>query len=75
MVKEIHSHAHEEGVPGTVNLKAVEGDDTYLGQALFPVPSSDPNDPLNWPKYKYLSTIPCRLLLSLIILLLALVFA
>jgi hypothetical protein len=53
MVKEVHSHAHEEGVPGTVNLRAVEGDDTYLGQALFPVPSNDPNDPLNWPKYKY----------------------
>jgi len=53
MVKGIHSHAHEEGIPGTVNLKAVEGDDTYLGQALFPVPSADPNDPLNWPKYKY----------------------
>jgi hypothetical protein len=53
MVKEVHSHAHEEGIPGTVNLKAVEGDDTYLGQALFPVPSNDPNDPLNWPQYKY----------------------
>jgi hypothetical protein len=53
MVKEIHSHAHEEDIPGTVNLKALEGDDTYLGQALFPVPSSDPNDPLNWPKFKY----------------------
>ena len=53
MVKEIHSHAHEEGIPGTVNLQAIEGDDTYLGQALFPVPSTDPNDPLNWPQYKY----------------------
>jgi hypothetical protein len=52
MVREIHSHAHEEGIPGTVNLKAVEGDDTYLGQAVFPVPSADPNDPLNWPRYK-----------------------
>jgi len=51
--KEIHSHAHEEGIPGTVNLQAVEGDDTYLGQALFPVPSTDPNDPLNWPQYKW----------------------
>jgi hypothetical protein len=53
MVREIHSHAHEEAIPGTVNLKAVEGDDTVYGQALFPVPSTDPNDPLNWPRYKY----------------------
>jgi hypothetical protein len=42
----VHSHAHEEDVPGTVNLKAVEGDDTGYGQALFPVPAEDPNDPL-----------------------------
>jgi hypothetical protein len=62
MVKEIHSHAHEEDVPGTVNLKAVEGDDTYLGQALFPVPSSDPNDPLNWPKFKYYCPLPIALI-------------
>jgi len=60
MVREIHSHAHEEGIPGTVNLKAVEGDDTYLGQALFPVPSTDPNDPLNWPQYKYYPSPPTR---------------
>jgi hypothetical protein len=46
MAKEIHSHAHEEVIPGTVNLKAVEGDDTYSGQAVFPVPSS-PFSPLN----------------------------
>ena len=39
------SHAHEE-IPGTVNLRAVEGDDTAYGQALFPVPAEDPNDPL-----------------------------
>lgn len=61
MVKEIHSHAHEEGIPGTVNLKAVEGDDTYLGQALFPVPSNDPNDPLNWPQYKYIPRVEWEL--------------
>ena len=28
----IDSHAHEEDVPGTVNLKAAEGDDTAYGQ-------------------------------------------
>ncbi|KAK0105504.1 hypothetical protein ONS96_004889 [Cadophora gregata f. sp. sojae] len=47
-----HSHAHEEDVPGTVNLNAAEGDETGYGQALFPVPAADPNDPLQWPKYK-----------------------
>ncbi|KAL2062478.1 hypothetical protein VTL71DRAFT_6744 [Oculimacula yallundae] len=47
-----HSHAHEEDIPGTVNLKAAEGDDTGYGQALFPVPAEDPNDPLQWPTYK-----------------------
>ena len=39
------SNAHEE-VPGTVNVQALEGDDTAYGQALFPVPADDPNDPL-----------------------------
>ena len=48
----IHSHAHEEDIPGTVNLNALEGDDTGYGQALFPVPAEDPNDPLQWPAYK-----------------------
>ncbi|CZT50743.1 uncharacterized protein RSE6_11785 [Rhynchosporium secalis] len=48
----VHSHAHEEDIPGTVNLNAVEGDDTGYGQALFPVPAEDPNDPLQWPPYK-----------------------
>ncbi|KAG4431083.1 hypothetical protein IFR05_013438 [Cadophora sp. M221] len=47
-----HSHAHEEDIPGTVNLNAAEGDDTGYGQALFPVPAEDPNDPLQWPTYK-----------------------
>lgn len=26
------SHAHEEDVPGTVNLRAIEGDDTAYGK-------------------------------------------
>ena len=56
MVREIHSHAQEEALPGTVNLKAVEGDTTFLGQAVFPVPSTDPKDPLNWPNFKYVSS-------------------
>ena len=46
------SHAHEKDLPGTVNLNGVEGDDTVYGQALFPVPSEDPNDPLQWSKSK-----------------------
>lgn len=29
-----------------------EGDDTGYGQALFPVPADDPNDPLQWPNWK-----------------------
>ncbi|SPQ24199.1 9358e558-0a8f-4d0f-94db-5f2407f087a7 [Thermothielavioides terrestris] len=49
---DVHSHAHEEGVPGTVNLQAREGEETHYGQALFPVPSADPNDPLQWPRWK-----------------------
>lgn len=48
----MRSHAHEEGVPGTVNLQAQEGEETHYGQALFPVPSADPNDPLQWPAWK-----------------------
>ena len=48
----ILSHAREEGVPGTVNLQAQEGEETHYGQALFPVPSADPNDPLQWPAWK-----------------------
>ncbi|KAK3987380.1 major facilitator superfamily domain-containing protein [Cladorrhinum sp. PSN332] len=49
---DFHSHAREEDVPGTVNLKAQEGEETHYGQALFPVPSADPNDPLQWTKFK-----------------------
>ncbi|KAI1412324.1 MFS general substrate transporter [Hypoxylon sp. FL1857] len=48
----LHSHAHEEGIPGTVNLQATEGDDVAYGQALFPVPAEDPNDPLQWSNFK-----------------------
>ncbi|GES57480.1 putative MFS transporter [Aspergillus terreus] len=47
-----HSHAHEGDIPGTVDLTAAEGDDTAYGQALYPVPSEDPNDPLQWPEWK-----------------------
>ncbi|KAI1259522.1 putative MFS transporter [Xylariaceae sp. FL1019] len=50
----VHSHAHEEDVAGTVNVQAIEGDDTAYGQALFPVPAEDPNDPLQWPRFKKL---------------------
>ncbi|KAK3377202.1 major facilitator superfamily domain-containing protein [Lasiosphaeria ovina] len=49
---DFHSHAHEEGVAGTVNLKAREGEETHYGQALYPVPSADPNDPLQWGSFK-----------------------
>ncbi|KAK3113851.1 hypothetical protein LTR53_008426 [Teratosphaeriaceae sp. CCFEE 6253] len=48
----VHSHAHEGDIPGTVDLRAAEGDDTAYGQALFPVPAEDPNDPLQWPGWK-----------------------
>ncbi|KAI1099480.1 putative MFS transporter [Jackrogersella minutella] len=48
----LHSHAHEENIPGTVNLKADDGDDVAYGQALFPVPAEDPNDPLQWSNFK-----------------------
>ncbi|KAI0410405.1 putative MFS transporter [Xylaria grammica] len=48
----VHSHAHEGDIPGTVNVQVVEGDDTGYGQALFPVPAEDPNDPLQWPQSK-----------------------
>ncbi|TKX18395.1 MFS transporter-like protein 172 [Elsinoe australis] len=50
----VHSHAHEGDLPGTVDMRAVEGDDTGYGQALYPVPADDPNDPLQWPAGKKL---------------------
>ncbi|KAI3316478.1 putative MFS transporter [Xylariaceae sp. AK1471] len=48
----VHSHAREGDIPGTVNVQAVDGDDTAYGQALFPVPAEDPNDPLQWSSFK-----------------------
>ncbi|PSN72374.1 MFS general substrate transporter [Corynespora cassiicola Philippines] len=48
----VHSHAHEEDLPGTVNLQVAEGDDSGYGQALYPVPADDPNDPLQWSNTK-----------------------
>lgn len=33
-------------------MRAAEGDDTGYGQALFPVPAEDPNDPLQWGNTK-----------------------
>ncbi|KAH6844591.1 major facilitator superfamily domain-containing protein [Chaetomium sp. MPI-CAGE-AT-0009] len=44
----VQSHAREGDVPGTVDLSTKEGDDTSYGQALYPVPAEDPNDPLQW---------------------------
>ncbi|KAK4234766.1 hypothetical protein C8A03DRAFT_46971 [Achaetomium macrosporum] len=49
---DVRSHAREEDIPGTVNLQAQEGEETHYGQALYPVPSLDPNDPLQWPRWK-----------------------
>jgi len=46
------SHAHEGDLPGTVDLRVAEGDDTAYGQALYPVPAEDPNDPLQWSQKK-----------------------
>ncbi|KAL1975107.1 hypothetical protein VTN31DRAFT_3499 [Thermomyces dupontii] len=46
------SHAREFDIPGTVDLNAREGEPTGYGQALYPVPSEDPNDPLQWPNWK-----------------------
>ncbi|KAL8393966.1 hypothetical protein RB595_003655 [Gaeumannomyces hyphopodioides] len=48
----VRSHAHAGDIPGTVDLTAAEGDDTAYGQALFPVPALDPNDPLQWSSVK-----------------------
>ncbi|KAK3388715.1 major facilitator superfamily domain-containing protein [Sordaria brevicollis] len=53
IIHDTHSHAREADIPGTVNLRPLAGDEeTYYGQALFPVPSADPNDPLQWPSWK-----------------------
>ncbi|SCO86498.1 uncharacterized protein FRV6_10625 [Fusarium oxysporum] len=40
-------------IPGTVDMSLSEGQEsTAYGLALYPVPSDDPNDPLQWPKWK-----------------------
>ncbi|KAL5337362.1 major facilitator superfamily domain-containing protein [Aspergillus crustosus] len=46
--------SREGDIPGTVDLSASEGEVTRssYGQALYPVPSNDPNDPLLWPAWK-----------------------
>ncbi|TVY82965.1 putative MFS-type transporter [Lachnellula suecica] len=35
-----------------INGHLPTGDDTAYGQALFPVPAEDPNDPLQWSNFK-----------------------
>jgi hypothetical protein len=40
------SHAHEDAVPGTVYLLPEDGDKTAFGEALYPFPTLNPNDPL-----------------------------
>lgn len=42
------NHTREGAIPGTVDLTAAEGEATSssYGQALYPVPTDDPNDPL-----------------------------
>ena len=47
-----HHGCQEDEVPGTVYLRPEEGDKTAFGQALFPVPTLDPNDPVLWPKWR-----------------------
>ncbi|CEL07443.1 hypothetical protein ASPCAL10600 [Aspergillus calidoustus] len=48
------ARVREGDIPGTVDLSVIEGEDTgaSYGQALYPVPTDDPNDPLNWPAWK-----------------------
>ncbi|KAL4879651.1 major facilitator superfamily domain-containing protein [Aspergillus karnatakaensis] len=48
------SSPREGDLPGTVDLSATEGEATTssYGQALYPVPSNDPNYPLLWPRWK-----------------------
>jgi hypothetical protein len=43
------ARVREGDIPGTVDLSVIEGEDTgaSYGQALYPVPTDDPNDPLN----------------------------
>ncbi|KAL4810097.1 major facilitator superfamily domain-containing protein [Aspergillus unguis] len=46
--------AREGAIPGTVDLAASDDEATNAtyGQALYPVPTDDPNDPLLWPQWK-----------------------
>ncbi|KAK6424679.1 hypothetical protein LTR95_016357 [Oleoguttula sp. CCFEE 5521] len=46
----VHSHAKACAIPGTVDLSVADGDDTAFGQALFPVPAEDPNDPYEYAR-------------------------
>ena len=51
--KVLKSTAHEDSeVPGTVYLQPVQSAATVYGQAVYPVPSSNPNDPLLWPQWR-----------------------
>ncbi|KAL4936934.1 hypothetical protein BDV06DRAFT_232928 [Aspergillus oleicola] len=49
-----HHRPREGAIPGTVDLTAAGGEATSssYGQALYPVPTDDPNDPLLWPTWK-----------------------
>jgi fucose permease len=54
-VKVLQSKAHEDDqVPGTVYLQPTQSGATVYGQAIFPVPSADPNDSLLWPQWRKL---------------------
>ncbi|CBF83516.1 uncharacterized protein ANIA_03041 [Aspergillus nidulans FGSC A4] len=48
------NYPREGAIPGTVDLTTTEGEasSASYGQALYPVPTDDPNDPLLWPKWK-----------------------
>ncbi|KAL2835021.1 major facilitator superfamily domain-containing protein [Aspergillus cavernicola] len=48
------NHPREGNIPGTVDLSVLDGEATgsSYGQALYPVPTDDPNDPLQWPAWK-----------------------
>jgi hypothetical protein len=59
------SHAKEDDVPGTVHLNPELGDKTAYGQALFPVPTLDPNDPLLWPKWRKYAYLFCVIFFTL----------
>ncbi len=44
--KELHLHAPKCSSPDQIADQLQEGSDAAYGQALFPVPALDPNDPL-----------------------------